>query len=278
MADTNSNSNAISSDYAFAGASGMISSLINGAFALGGQALNQRYARELATLQNKYNIDMWNRQNEYNSPQAQMRRLEAAGLNPRLMLGQISSGNAAHAPEQVVPEAPHFDKAMEEFANAFNIEGLRTAIAQRRKAEAEATSAEVVAAEQKDNRAAEESLGELYEIGPDGRLQFAAPADSGADRDPNFHQRLIRARTGALSTRIYHLNKFLLDNFRTNYLLGPRGLLINSQRGLNLDRSGLLAPQIRMTRYQEKYYPWTFWINNGRNATSIIRNVVPVIP
>lgn len=37
----------------------------------------------------------WNRQNEYNSPAAQMLRLSAAGLNPNLMYGQGTTGNAA---------------------------------------------------------------------------------------------------------------------------------------------------------------------------------------
>lgn len=41
-----------------------------------------------------YNLDLWNRNNEYNTPAAQMNRLKEAGLNPRLMYGEGTVGNA----------------------------------------------------------------------------------------------------------------------------------------------------------------------------------------
>lgn len=62
---------------------------------------NLRIAREtnqanayLAEKNNRYNERMWNLQNEYNSPAAQRERLEAAGLNPNLMLSGNDTGNA----------------------------------------------------------------------------------------------------------------------------------------------------------------------------------------
>lgn len=45
--------------------------------------------------QQQWNLDQWNRQNLYNSPQAQMARFKAAGLNPHLIYGKGSSGPAA---------------------------------------------------------------------------------------------------------------------------------------------------------------------------------------
>lgn len=44
--------------------------------------------------QQQYQTDMWNKQNEYNSPTAQRERLEAAGLNPYMMMNGGSSGVA----------------------------------------------------------------------------------------------------------------------------------------------------------------------------------------
>lgn len=41
-----------------------------------------------------YNLEMWNMQNKYNSPQEQMARFTEAGLNPHLIYGQGSTGNA----------------------------------------------------------------------------------------------------------------------------------------------------------------------------------------
>lgn len=48
--------------------------------------------------QNRYNLELWNMQNEYNSPQAQMARYKAAGLNPHLIYGQGTPGNAPNMP------------------------------------------------------------------------------------------------------------------------------------------------------------------------------------
>lgn len=47
--------------------------------------------------QNAWNLEMWNRNNEYNSPAAQMQRLQAAGLNPDLMYGQQSGGASGNS-------------------------------------------------------------------------------------------------------------------------------------------------------------------------------------
>lgn len=71
----------------------------------------QAYNRENAAMQNIYNIGMWERQkkhnlemwwlnNHYNSPTMQMARLKAAGLNPHLMYGKGTVGNAAGPPTQ----------------------------------------------------------------------------------------------------------------------------------------------------------------------------------
>jgi len=47
-------------------------------------------------IQQEYNTQLWDRQNAYNTPQAQMERLQAAGLNPRLIYGggSANTGNA----------------------------------------------------------------------------------------------------------------------------------------------------------------------------------------
>lgn len=62
------------------------------AFNYGANLLNSgmtfRQNKQLAALQNQYNIDQWNRQNAYNDPSAQMERYRKAGLNPNLIYGQ----------------------------------------------------------------------------------------------------------------------------------------------------------------------------------------------
>lgn len=80
--------------------------------ALGGLAINAaknkkqwRYQQKAMELQKQMNLEAWNMQNAYNTPTAQMQRLQDAGLNPRLIYGSgASAPNMAGNLE--VPEAP----------------------------------------------------------------------------------------------------------------------------------------------------------------------------
>lgn len=57
----------------------------------------QTWSEKMANQQNQWNLDQWNRENEYNSPAAQMSRMEAAGINPynAAASGQIGSSTAS---------------------------------------------------------------------------------------------------------------------------------------------------------------------------------------
>lgn len=65
---------------------------------------------QIAQQNNAFNERMWNLQNDYNTPSAQRARLEAAGINPYLMLDGSSPGVAQSAPQadssgtQVAPD------------------------------------------------------------------------------------------------------------------------------------------------------------------------------
>lgn len=64
-----------------------------------------KYQKEALKIQDQYNRDLWDYQNAYNTPQAQMDRLRAAGLNPRLMYGSggAATGNAGPIQSAEVP-------------------------------------------------------------------------------------------------------------------------------------------------------------------------------
>lgn len=79
-------------------------SFLGNLFGFGSQAATNKANMELAKYQYEKNLEMWNRNNEYNNPQNQMARLKAAGLNPNLVYGQGSVGNASSTPPQF--EAP----------------------------------------------------------------------------------------------------------------------------------------------------------------------------
>jgi len=55
---------------------------------------------ELADYAYDKDQEMWHMQNLYNSPKAQMQRFEQAGLNPNLIYGQGSPGNASAMPKR----------------------------------------------------------------------------------------------------------------------------------------------------------------------------------
>lgn len=71
---------------------------------------SKQNAWDLVANQQQFQTDMWNKNNEYNSASAQRERLEAAGLNPYMMMNggsagtaQAMSGSAGAAPSGGVP-------------------------------------------------------------------------------------------------------------------------------------------------------------------------------
>lgn len=67
-------------------------------------AMNSSIAQENRDFQYK----MWKEQTAYNSPQAQMTRLQAAGLNPNLVYGQIAESKMSAPPATPIA---HYDAA-----------------------------------------------------------------------------------------------------------------------------------------------------------------------
>lgn len=95
-------------------AGGLFGGLIGGLFSAAGAVYdsiqNRKSAKENtdktlaaqkaeAELAYQRSIEQWNLQNAYNTPSAQMARFAAGGLNPNLIYGQGSSGNANDKPE-----------------------------------------------------------------------------------------------------------------------------------------------------------------------------------
>jgi len=247
-----------------------IGAAVSGLFDIAGSALQYKYQKKLAEQQNQFNLDMWKMQNEYNSPAAQMKRFQEAGLNPNLIYGQGNAGNASSAPEMVTPNAPEFSRGMRELAQAFNIEGLRTAIANRKKAQADASIAQTAARDAADEYAGKSAIGnDFFFDDRTGRISVLPSLKAGANGIYTHNVQNAAA---------YYMYRTLSDNYRTNSLLVPRANLIGSQSLLNSERQKLLAPQIRMLNYQQKYQPWTFWIGNVKNAVQSVTPLLPLIP
>lgn len=59
--------------------------------------MNNEFNAAEAEKARQFQLDMWNRENEYNSASSQRSRLEAAGLNPYLMMNGGNAGTASSA-------------------------------------------------------------------------------------------------------------------------------------------------------------------------------------
>lgn len=73
-----------------------------------------------------WNLEQWHRQNQYNTPKAQMERFKQAGLNPNLIYGQGSPGNAA----QVAPAKSGYAERKNDLLSFQNLGGLAASAAQ----------------------------------------------------------------------------------------------------------------------------------------------------
>ena len=76
----------------------MFSSLANNSFNAAEAAKNRRWQEQMYDKQYTDNVNLWQMQQEYNSPENQVARLKAAGINPNLAMSQISTGSASSAP------------------------------------------------------------------------------------------------------------------------------------------------------------------------------------
>lgn len=97
-------------------------SLLSSIFNLFGQRSANKANMELAKYNWQQQIAMWERNNEYNTPENQMKRLMAAGLNPNLMYGQGNTGNSTSVP---TPQLPHVDPYRMDDPSAAIIRGMQ---------------------------------------------------------------------------------------------------------------------------------------------------------
>ncbi|AXL15351.1 DNA pilot protein [Microviridae sp.] len=108
---------------AISAGSGLLGGAIN-AWSTGRQNRKSRdFSREMYGRQYSDNVAFWNMQNDYNSPQAQMQRLKAAGLNPHLIYGSSSGGASGTASPIKTPDVQSAQFRTPEWGNAISSAG-----------------------------------------------------------------------------------------------------------------------------------------------------------
>lgn len=81
--------------------------------------------------QKDWSLQMWNKQNAYNTPQAQMARFRQAGLNPNLIYGKGTAGQATPVQQPDVKgysraEAANVTRGMDAFGDYTRLSNIRT--------------------------------------------------------------------------------------------------------------------------------------------------------
>lgn len=102
--------------------------LVGGLISHGDIKEQYKYNKKLQDNAFAHNVEMWNRQNAYNTPSAQMERLQAAGLNPNLVYGNGGATNTANDyPKYQAGEAPQVAN-IRAASRQLALQGFQTAI------------------------------------------------------------------------------------------------------------------------------------------------------
>lgn len=214
---------------------------VSGLFGLAGSGANYAQSVKLQKMQNDFNLDMWNKNNEYNSPQAQMQRFKLAGLNPNLIYSQGSSGLSSSPPVQNAPQGVDWSRPMSELGKAFNIENLKTLIANRKKAEADASNASTNAKRNDLEFQAEHLTG----------LNYSFNYNTGKwELRPQLEPNQVRV----VHPASFYVNRIFENNYNKSSLIPYRSALYDWQKRY-------LVPQVQMLNYERGKQPVTYWIN-----------------
>lgn len=112
MADTGSSVGGYAS-----GIGGVVTGLVGAGVARQNTERSIIANKNMAEYAYSKDLEMWNRQNAYNTPQAQMARIRAAGLNPNLVYGTGVTGNTS-------AQMPKYQAPTVEYRNENPLQGL----------------------------------------------------------------------------------------------------------------------------------------------------------
>lgn len=229
------------------------------------------YQMEMAKWQNDVNRENWERQNEYNSPSAQMARLQEAGLNPNLVYNggsaTTAAGSMAPAASPGTPSIPDYGKYAQSFASSMS--GL---LDQALKA----ANIEKVAQETDNLKTYQRSMvtdiqhKELLNIFQNyANAKTQAEAEIWADL---LDERLIGMRANNFLT---DSNRFLTDSQR-KYLEGPQTENTRSSTARNVVEVALMQyrKQVMLAEIQDKLASAGLKLAQADKVTYEIANLV----
>lgn len=235
---------------------------------------------QLWNKQNAYNLNMWNMNNEYNSPQSQMARFAEAGLNPHLIYGKGTAGNAS-TPQSVAqrtqsiqgysrPEARNITQGMDVFgkyqqfkataAQTDNLEAQTKLADQQALATASQRFLNMLNAQHSSFDLQKKNA--LYQNSLDAAAANLAISQGEVSRQAGKLHGLNldnRLKSGRLKQQPHQLSGLMLDNLnkqqqnrnmKQSYRAGEQNININATKHKGLQLDNLMK---QLTSNQKKY-------------------------
>lgn len=212
-------------------------------------------SKKLMDYQNQLNMQNWKMANEYNSPQAQMERYKAAGLNPNLVygsLGQTAAGNLSSPSSSGVNPRTQLGGSASSFmiaaAQAKNMQLQNTNIEEQNnqiRANIAKTNAETRNIEENTNQ-----LLEFKQLRKDALNYANTMAKLGIDRETaesNYYEANAYLRNALLN------NQRILQSDK-HALYAIEAIQRKAETNKTIAQTSLIAAQTVLTRVQASYY------------------------
>lgn len=233
-------------------AAGAALDLASGLFNAGTQFAT---SKKLMDYQNQLNIQNWKMANEYNSPQAQMERYKAAGLNPNLVygsLGQTAAGNLSSPSSSGVNPRTQLGGSAASFmiaaAQAKNMQLQNLNIEEQNnqiRANISKTNAETRNIDENTNQ-----LIEFKQLRKDALNYANTMAKLGVDRETaesNYYEANAYLRNALLNNqRILQSDKHVINVIEA--------IQRKAETDKTIAQTSLIAAQTVLTRVQAAYY------------------------
>lgn len=204
---------------------------------------NRDYNLYLAKLQNKWNLDQWNRENAYNDPSAVMARLKNAGLNPDLVYGNgAANASAASSPSMTsgAPSAPVDMSPMAQTTDPLSSALLTSQ--QYRMQEAQIHSAEQDAEAKTRENEIQDMLGKMG-ISEDGSMSWFDEKSKGRKWLSGVQVQSALQQYRRLLQDIQGKN---IDNALANYRKSREGLLTEKYPEQLAKQLGILSSELKI--------------------------------
>lgn len=233
------------------------SSLINGITSIINTNKTNKANRELAEYSYSKNLESWHMQNAYNTPEKQMERFKAAGLNPNLIYGQGNAGNAAQIPQYQAPEQSYnYRPPVDPLAMLGAYQDFRMKQAATKTAEAEA-------------QAAERYFRERAKVQDwKSNTQFAESQIKEIIRDMMANSYKNVDENGNPTTTPTPWQSYSLDAIKWNARQAQENALLIGKRTTNLETQTKLM-QLEIDNFLTRM--WSSIITNGINSISRFR-------